>query len=293
MIIERHEDVTKAALAVMEQTTDPRLREIMVSLVSHLHAFVREVGLTEREFRQATAVLNELGQATTATHNEAVLMAGSLGVSSLVTLLNNGDAGTNQSLLGPFWRMNSPRVADGGTIVRSPTPGPALFVDAVVLDSDGNPVQDAEVDVWHASPAGLYENQDPDQAQMNLRGKFTTGADGRFRFRTVRMGGYPIPTDTVVGRLLKAQQRHPYRPAHLHALIYKEGMKTLVSQIYDPDDPYLDSDVQFGVTRALLGEFVRHDEAHSTEDAGTPWYSLSPTFRVERGVAELPRPPIK
>ncbi|XVQ07181.1 dioxygenase [Spirillospora sp. CA-255316] len=296
MIIQRQEDVTTAVLAVMERTTDPRLREIMVSLVTHLHAFVREVRLTEQEFHRATAVLNELGQATTDTHNEVVLMAGSLGVSSLVCLLNNGDGGvteTNQSLLGPFWRMNSPRVANGGTIVRSDTPGPALFVDAVVLDPEGNPIQDAAVDVWHASPVGLYENQDPDQAHMNLRGRFTTGADGRFRFRTVKMAGYPIPTDAVVGRLLKAQDRHPYRPAHLHALIYKEGMKTLISQIYDSENPHLDSDVQFGVTRALIGQFVRHDEPHPTEDVTTPWYSLSYTLRMEHGVAELPRPPIK
>jgi catechol 1,2-dioxygenase len=296
VIIERQEDVTPAALAVMEQTSDLRLREIMVSLVTHLHAFVREVRLTEEEFRTATAVVNELGQATTDTHNEAVLMAGSLGVSSLICLLNNGDEGvteTNQSLLGPFWRMNSPRVANGGTIVRSSTPGPALFVDAVVLDPDGGPVQGAEVDVWQASPVGLYENQDPEQAHMNLRGKFTTDAEGRFWFRTVRMAGYPIPTDAVVGRLLKAQNRHPYRPAHLHALIHKEGFKTLISQIYDSEDPHLDSDVQFGVTRALIGRFVRHEEPHPAADVDTPWYSLRYTFRMERGVAELPRPPIK
>lgn len=127
MIIERHEDVTPAVLAVMEQTTDPRLREIMLSLVGHLHAFVRDVRLTEEEFRSATAILNEMGQATTDTHNEMVLMAGSLGVSTLVCLLNNGDRGateTQQSLLGPFWRMHSPQVDNGGSIVRSETPGP-------------------------------------------------------------------------------------------------------------------------------------------------------------------------
>jgi len=296
MILDNHREVTPAVLAVMAQTNDPRLREIMTSLVSHLHDFAREVRLTEDEFRAAAAIVNEIGQASDDRHNEAVLMAGSLGLSTLVCLLNNGDGGateTNQSLLGPFWRMNSPRVENGGTIVRSPTPGSPLHVDGRVVDPRGEPVAGAEVDIWHASPVGLYENQDPEQAAMNLRGKFTTDENGRFWFRTVRMTGYPIPTDTVVGRLLKAQNRHPYRPAHLHCLIFKEGFKTLISQVYCDDDPHLESDVQFGVTRALVGEFRRHDEPHpSAANADAPWYSLNYTYHMENGEAKLPRPPI-
>ena len=213
MIIERQQDVTVAAETVMAQTSDPRLREIMVSLVKHLHGFIRDVRLTEAEFREAAAVLVEIGQRSTDTHNEAIVMAGSLGVSSLVCLLNNGDQGnteTSQSLLGPFWRLHSPLVENGGSIVRSDTPGAPLFVTARVVDAAGRPVAGAEVDVWHASPVGLYENQDPEQADMNLRGKFTTDADGRFRFRSVRMVGYPIPTDGVVGRL----RRRYHAPCH-------------------------------------------------------------------------------
>ena len=297
MIIEREQDVTAAALAVMERTSDPRLRQIMVSLVKHLHGFVRDVRLTEKEFRDATAIIAELGKLTTDTHNEVVLMAGSLGVSPLVCLLNNGDQGnteTDQSLLGPFWRLNSPRVENGGSIVRSETPGAPLFVNGRVVDKDGRPVVRAEVDVWHASPVGLYENQDAEQADMNLRGKFTTDADGRFAFRSVMMVGYPIPTNGVVGRLLEAQSRHPYRPAHLHALVFKPGFKVLISQVYDPNDPHIDSDVQFGVTQALIGKFVRHETPHPTaRDVSTPWYSLDHTYRLEPGEAVLPRPPIK
>ncbi|RXT48803.1 dioxygenase [Bradyrhizobium betae] len=297
MIIAREQDVTAAALAVMERTSDPRMRQIMVSLVKHLHGFVRDVRLTEKEFRDATAIIAELGKLSTDTHNEVVLMAGSLGVSPLVCLLNNGDQGnteTDQSLLGPFWRLNSPRVENGGSIVRSETPGAPLFVNGLVVDKDGRPVAGAEVDVWHASPVGLYENQDPDQADMNLRGKFTTDSDGRFAFRSVMMIGYPIPTNGVVGRLLEAQSRHPYRPAHLHALIFKPGFKVLISQVYDPNDPHIDSDVQFGVTRALIGEFVRHETPHPTaRDVSTPWYSLGHTYRLEAGEAVLPRAPIK
>lgn len=297
MIVERQQDVTIAAASVMEKTSDPRLREIMVSLVKHLHGFIRDVRLTEAEFREATAVLGEMGKLSTDTHNEIVLMAGSLGVSSLVCLLNNGDQGntdTAQSLLGPFWRLHSPRVENGRSIVRSDTPGAPLFVSARVVDNAGNPVAEAEVDVWHASPAGLYENQDPEQAEMNLRGKFTTDANGCFWFRTVMMTGYPIPTDGVVGRLLKLQSRHPYRPAHLHALIFKPGFKVLISQVYDPADPHIDTDVQFGVTQALIGDFVRHEESHPTElDVSAPWYSLDYVYKMEPGDAILPRPPIK
>ncbi|MGC2780376.1 MAG: dioxygenase [Bradyrhizobium sp.] len=297
MTISREQDVTPAVLAVMERTTNPRLREIMVSLITHLHGFVRDVRLTEAEFRDAAAIIAELGQRTNDTHNEVVLMAGSLGVSPLVCLLNNGNGGnteTAQSLLGPFWRLNSPVTANGGSIVRSATPGPALFVHGRVVDPDGAPVAGAEVDVWHASPVGYYENQDPDQADMNLRGKLITDADGRFWFRSVMMVGYPIPTDGVVGRLLNAQGRHPYRPAHLHALIVKPGFKVLISQIYDPNDPHIDSDVQFGVTKALLGNFMRHDEPHPTEaDVTAPWYSLDHVYRMEAGDTVLPRAPIK
>lgn len=296
MRIRRQQDVTPAVLEVMARTSNPRLREIMTALVNHLHAFVRDVRLTEDEFREATAILNEMGQRSNDRHNETVLMAGSLGVSSLVCLLNNGDDGrteTSQNLLGPFWRMNSPRVENGGTIVRSETLGPALFVSARVVDSMGQPIEGAEVDVWHSSPVGLYENQDATQASFNLRGKLTTDATGAFWFRSIKPAGYPIPTDGVVGRLLAAQHRHPYRPAHVHVLIFKPGFKTMISQIYDADDANLDSDVQFGVTDALTATFVRHDSPHpDAADVAAPWFSLEYTFVLEAGEARLPRAPI-
>jgi catechol 1,2-dioxygenase len=288
-------DVTPAVQMVMGKTIDLRLREIMTSLIDHLHGFVVDTRLTEAEFRQATAIINEIGQRSTDTHNEAVLMAGSLGVSALVCLLNNGAEGqteTSQSLLGPFWRLNSPCTENGHSIVRSDTSGEALFVRGLVQDTNGKPIAGAEVDVWHASPVGLYENQDPEQAEMNLRGKFTTDGDGRFWFHTVRMIGYPIPTDGVVGRLLAAQVRHPYRPAHLHALIVKAGYKVLISQVYDPSDPHINSDVQFGVTAALTGNFVRHDD-EDPEGMSVPWYSLDYTYTMEPGETVMPRPPIK
>jgi hydroxyquinol 1,2-dioxygenase len=298
MIIERQEQVTDAVVQAFQQTANPRAREILTSLVKHLHAFIRDVHLTEEEFEKAVGIIAALGQKTTPKHNEVVLMAGSLGVSSLVCLLNNGNNGqteTTANLLGPFWRMNSPRTESGGSIVRSPTPGPAIFVNCWVKDQSGQPVEGAEVDIWHSSPEGFYEQQDPKQADMNLRGKFTTDKNGHFSFRSVKPAGYPIPVDGPVGDLVRATGRHNFRPAHLHFLIFKPGFKTLISQIYSNDDEKLETDVQFGVTRALIGNYVRHNgsEPPPAADVKSEWYSLDQTFVMEPGKSRLPKPPIQ
>jgi hydroxyquinol 1,2-dioxygenase len=296
MIIATEKDVTKAVLDEVARAPNPRLRELLSAFVRHLHDFAREVKLTEQEFHQAMAYIVAIGKHSNETHNEAVLMAGSLGLSPLVCLLNNGDHGqteTDASQLGPFWRMHSPKTENGGTIVRSPTPGPELFVDAWYKDAAGKPVAGVEVDIWHSSTEGFYENQDPVQADMNLRGKFTTDADGHIGFRTIKPAGYPIPIDGPVGDLCRALRRHNMRPAHLHFLAFKPGYKTLISQIYDPEDPYLETDVQFGVTKHLIGNIVRHDAPRpGAPDVKAPWYSLEHTFIMEKGEARLPRPPI-
>ncbi len=296
MIIENQAMVTDAVVEAVSRTADPRLREILLALVRHLHGFVREVRLTEREFQEAARIIAALGQKTTASHNEVVLMAGSLGVSSLVCLLNNGNQGqteTQANLLGPFWRDDQPLSASGDTLVRSPTPGAELVVRVSIEDGNGLPVADAEVDVWHSSPEGLYENQDPTQAEMNLRGRFVSDQRGCFDFRSVKPAGYPIPIDGPVGELVKATRRHNYRPAHLHFMIYKPGFKTLISQIYAPDDEHIDSDVQFGVTRALIGNYLRHDEPSPELGFATPWYSLDQRFILEPGDARRPIAPIR
>ena len=296
MIIRTLDDVTNAVLAELERAPDPRFKEVMSAFVRHLHAFAREVKLTEAEFQAAVGYILALGRHSNETHNEAVLMSGSLGFSTLICLINNGDGGrteTSANLLGPFWRMQSPPTANGGSIVRSPTPGPVLFVNASFRDRDGKPVAGADVDIWQSSTEGFYENQDPAQADMNLRGKFTTDKDGRIAFRSVKPAGYPIPVDGPVGDLLRAQGRHNMRPAHLHFLAVKDGFKTLISQVYVNDDKVLDNDVQFGVTQNLIGNYVRHEtEKAPAPDVEGPWYSLDHTFVMERGSSRLPRPPI-
>lgn len=296
MIIKSQEDVTPVVVDAYKTIDDARLREIVASLVKHLHAFARDIHLTEQEFQQGCEIVAKMGQMSNATHNEVVLMSGSLGFSALVCLLNNGNNGqteTTANLLGPFWRMNSPPTANGASIIRSATPGLALFVNCWVKDPAGKPVANAEVDVWHSSPEGFYEQQDPKQADMNLRGKFMTDASGKFSFRSVKPAGYPIPIEGPVGDLLRAAHRHNFRPAHLHFLIFREGFKTLISQIYVNDDDKLETDVQFGVTRALIGDYVRHDGPAPANDVKGEWYSLDQTFVMEAGKSRLPKPPIQ
>jgi hydroxyquinol 1,2-dioxygenase len=296
MIIRTQDEVTEAVLREVERAPDERFRTILRSAVKHLHGFVRDVGLTETELQQLCACIARTGQATTASHNEVVLVAGSLGVSALVCLLNNGHQGqaqTTANLLGPFWREGSPRMANGASLVRSATAGTPVFVDAWVRDCQARPVEGAAVDVWHCSCEGFYENQDPEQADMNLRGTFTTDADGHVAFRSVKPAGYPIPVSGPVGDLLRAQGRHNMRPAHIHFLIHKTGFKTQFSQVYSSDDPNLETDVQFGVTQALIGQYVHHEnEAAPDPDVVGPWYSLKHHFVLDTGEAKLPRAPI-
>jgi protocatechuate 3,4-dioxygenase beta subunit len=281
LIIERQEDVTTAVLEEMHRTPDPRTKELLASLVRHLHAFVRETRLSETEFQQAIGLINAIGQKTTPSHNEAMLLAGTLGVSNLICLLNNRHP-TQANNLGPFFRDGAPRCEEGATLLRSPTPGPRLHFKGHVKDMQSKAIAGAEVDVWHSSPVGLYENQDASQADMNLRGRFTTLADGSFSFTTVKPAGYPVPTDGPTGALLRAQQRHNWRPAHLHFLVCKPGYKTMASQVYDPEDKHLETDSQFGVTKALIGNYKKHGEG----------YELTFEFVMEPGESTRPKAPI-
>ena len=235
MIIETEEDVTAAVLSELQRAPNPRFREIMRAFVRHLHDFAREVKLTEEEFRKAMDYVVRSARHTNETHNEAVLIAGSLGLSQLVVPAQQrrqrpdrdrrqpARAVLAHAFAGDAERRLDRALADAGAgdVRQGLVQGPA-----------GRPIAGAEVDIWHSSPEGFYENQDPVQADMNLRGKFTTDSDGHIAFRSVKPAGYPIPIDGPVGELLRAQGRHNMRPAHLHFLASKDGFKTLISQIY-------------------------------------------------------------
>ncbi len=214
-----------------------------------------------------------------------ILLSDLLGVSTLVTMLNNtqGKGETDPALLGPFYRAESPRYAHGDDIARDPGGGVPLTVHGRVTGIDGKPVAGALVDVWQASPVGLYENQDPSQPDRNLRGLFEADADGRFHFRTVRPAGYPVPTDGPCGEMLRAQDRHPYRPAHIHFMISKEGYRTLITQVFADDANAIASDVVFGATPALSGNFV--------PQAGGG-VRLDYNFVMQPGTKRIPKAPL-
>jgi protocatechuate 3,4-dioxygenase beta subunit len=287
--------VTEIVKEAMAGTQDARLREIIEALVEHGHAFLKQVKLTDEEFEQGLSFLRAAGHACNERHNEIVLLSDVLGFSTLVALLNNSDT-TNRTpgaLLGPFYRGGSPVYENGASIVSPGSPGTPLIMRGRVLDTSGRPLEHAAVEVWQASPVGLYENQDESQPDRNLRGRFHTDAQGRFGFRSVSPAGYPVPTDGPVGALLAAQQRHPYRPAHIHFLVFAEGHATLVSQVFADDSEHLDSDVVFGVNRRLVGKFERHEAGTGpSAEMGETYCTLDFEFILAEGAPTYPTPPI-
>jgi catechol 1,2-dioxygenase len=285
-VVNGPDSVTDIVLKAMSRTPDPRLREVTESLVRHLHAFVREVRPTAEEFERGIDFLVRLGQATGPEKNEVILLSDLLGISTLVVMLDDerGAGGTDPALLGPFWRAQSPRCKPGESIARDGGGGgEPLDVTGRVLDLQGRPIPGVEIDVWQASPVGLYENQDPDQPDRNLRGLFETDIEGRFHFRTVRPKGYPVPVDGPCGELLRAQDRHPWRPAHIHFMLSCEGYRTLVTQVFDNADGAIESDVVFGVTPSLAGRFERGKDGS---------LHLDYDFVMQPGTRRIPRPPV-
>ncbi|MCX7560997.1 catechol 1,2-dioxygenase [Sulfitobacter sp. F26204] len=295
LIISREDQVTPKVLNAMAQTDDARLREIMASLVRHIHAFIRETRPTEKEFETGLQWITRLGQSTNESHNETVLAADVLGISTLIDLINNdGMQGeTMSALLGPFYRGESPVCKLGETIARSVTRGAEFFIKGRVTGLDGKPVEGATLDIWQASPDGLYENQDPDQDDFNLRGVQLTGADGCYEFHSVRPKGYPVPTFGPAGELLKAQNRIPMRPAHVHFIVSAPGHKTLITQIFTDDEQSMAMDVVFGAKRQICGELVEHTKPHADyPKAQVPFYTCEYDFVLKPGTPTFPVPPI-
>ncbi len=266
---ERSAEVVAASFA---DTPDPRLKQIMTSLVRHLHAFVKEVELTEEEWGFAIDFLTRTGHMSDEVRQEFILLSDVLGVSMLVETINHrtGGTSTESTVLGPFHMVESP-VRELGADIALDGKGTPCLVSGQVTGPDGEPLAGASVDVWQTNEDGFYDVQQPDiQPPGNLRGMFTADEDGRFWFRSVVPRYYPIPDDGPVGQLLSSTGRHPNRPAHLHFIVAAPGYRPVTTHVFVADSPYLDSDAVFGVKESLIRDVAEVDDPARAADLGLP-----------------------
>ncbi len=279
----RSADLVVASIA---GARNERLRQVMESVIRHLHAVVKEVEPTEEEWMTAIKFLTETGHMCTEWRQEFILFSDTFGVSMLVDAINNRkpSGATETTVLGPFHVASSPLKQMGDTI-NLEDKGEPLIVSGTIVDENGKPIEGAMLDVWQANSEGYYDVQQKGvQPDMNLRGRFVTGADGRYWFRSSKPLFYPIPHDGPVGALLRNLGRHPYRPAHIHFIVSAPGYQSVVTHLFDKDDPYLASDVVFGVKDSLVCELTQHDDPKAAAEAGlkNPFWSLQHEFKLVR-----------
>jgi hydroxyquinol 1,2-dioxygenase len=269
--------ITETVIDSFDGCPEDRLRELMQSLVDHLHAFATEVGLTQEEWGRAIAALTDAGRVTSDQRQEFILFSDALGLSMLVDALEHPlPAGaTETTVLGPFYVPGAPERAYGEAISERPAGAPA-WVYGRVRGVDNKPVPGAELDVWQNGDDRLYAVQDPNAPEEHLRGRFRAREDGSYAFLAVRPVPYTIPHDGPVGKMLAATGRHPWRPAHIHMIVRAPGYRTLTTHIFDRASDYLDSDAVFAVKRSLLREFVPHgpDDPDRPNGVEGEWFSV-------------------
>ena len=268
--------VTDAVIEQMSGTPDPRFKEIMASLVRHLHDFGREVDLTAEEWLAAIRFLTAVGQKCTEHRQEFVLLSDTLGFSSLVNTLHDkrtADEATKSSLLGPFYRQDAPVLELGESII-SESKGPEVVYYGQVTNAAGQGIANALVQVWEPDETGNYDLQKHDPSVMDLRGCFRTDAQGRYYFRGICPTGYRIPMDGPVGGMVIAQRRHGYRPAHIHFIVGAPGYRELVTALYIAGDEHIDSDTVFGVSDSLVVSVNPKDPASPIPNLPTVHYDF-------------------
>ncbi|MCU1785193.1 intradiol ring-cleavage dioxygenase [Pseudomonas sp. 13B_2.1_Bac1] len=279
------ETITQAVIASLSSCPDDRLRLLMTSLVQHLHAFGREVKLTEAEWYAAIEFLTDAGHITDDKRQEFILLSDTLGMSMLVTTLNNRKpkACTETTVLGPFYVAAAP-IFDNGADISQGAKGIPCWVRGHVRDLDGHPVAGALMDIWQSDEDGFYDVQHADVPGPQARARLQTLADGGFHFRSVVATAYPIPHDGPVGKMLISTGRHPWRPAHVHFLIDAPGFERLVTQVFRSNDTFLDSDVVFGVRQTLVANWIEHPPGTSPDgdEISTPYYTLDFDFVLNR-----------
>ena len=278
------EIITAEALARLENCDDPRLKSIMTSVITHLHAVVREVEPTLGEWGQAIDFLTQVGHWCDDTRQEFILLSDTLAVSMLVDALahRKPDSATESTVLGPFHVPGAPELQFGANISKGRSGEPTL-VTGRVLGIDGTPIANAKLDVWQASAEGLYDVQETERfPDMNLRGIFYTDSEGQFGFCTEKPASYPVPTDGPVGVMLKALGRHAMRPAHIHFMVSAEQHQPLTTHLFVRGDPYLESDAVQAVKDSLIVDFKQLDDPVEAEQFGisSPYFRVNEDFRL-------------
>jgi hydroxyquinol 1,2-dioxygenase len=295
------ENLTEAVLASFEGSASPRFKEIMQSLVRHLHAFVEEVEPTEEEWFEAITFLTRTGQISDDKRQEFILLSDTLGVSMLVVGINHRKATgatesaeavevvgmgnghrtgvTEATVFGPFFVEGAPLFENGDDLANG-APGEPCFVEGRVSSTNGDPIPNAHLEVWQADDEGLYDVQREGLSGAQGRGHLYADGEGRFHFRTVRPEPYPIPYDGPVGDMLKAANRSPMRPAHIHFMVSAPGYETVTTHVFASGDEYLDSDAVFGVKETLITDFTRHEPGAAPDGTqmDTPFYTVSYDF---------------
>ncbi len=251
------ENSESAVIERLKDCQDARFRQVMEAAIRHLHGFVKEVEPTQSEWEAAIAFLSATGQISDDKRQEFILLSDTLGISMLIDAINHRrpSGATETTVLGPFHVKGAPELEMGANLCRDGK-GESCLYSGTVKDLDGNPVQGAVLDIWSDNAEGFYDVQQPDrQPEMNMRGRLTTGADGRFHFISIRPVSYPIPTDGPVGRMLQQMGRHPYRPGHIHFILSAPGHRTTVTHLFDGEDERLDDDCVFGVKESLIVDY--------------------------------------
>ena len=266
---------------------DDRTKIVLTKLITHLHDFIRDVKPTEEEFFKVINFLTRTGQTCTNKRQEFILLSDVLGASMLIDAINHAtnNSTTESTVQGPF-HAKAKTMMQGDNIATGPEAETAeqTVIYVKVTDKNGNAIENAMVDVWQSNDSGFYDVQDEHQPEMNLRGVFTTDANGKVWFKTIKPAPYPIPTDGPVGEILRAMGRHPMRPAHIHFMISAKGYEQLITHLFVKNDPYLDSDAVFGVKDSLIVDFIPD---HSKEKASAlnfrvPFYQISYNFKLRR-----------
>jgi hydroxyquinol 1,2-dioxygenase len=278
-------NLTDTVVAKISPRADARFRDIASSLIRHLHAFVRETELSEAEWFAGIQFLTATGHKSDDRRQEFILLSDTLGVSMLVDAINHRKPGgaSETTVLGPFYRPGAPDRALWANIAEG-LPGEPAYLSGRVLDIGGQPVAGAVLDVWQSDSDGMYDVQRPGAATTYARGRFVTGADGRYGVRTVKPVSYAIPTDGPVGVMLAAMGRHPFRPAHIHMIVSAPGFAPVTTHLFVAGDPYLDTDAVFAVKPSLIIDFTPHTSGPTPDggDSATPFSTATYDFRLVR-----------